>query len=415
MTDTEQKKAAETFVKNWAGTDSNLRGNEKQDTQQVWTSLLQRRYALKKSEDEIELGKLKENKKERDSSIELVRTISMMMVVILHYNDGKAFLAVVPGTENWYILYFLESFSICAVDAFLLISAYFLSCNNQRKLSKVVELLIEITLLSEGSYVFFCFFGDSVFQWKEFLCNLIPHNYYVVLYVVVYLVSPYANMLIQTLKERNELNKWMLLVFMLFSIYPIFIDVFEEVVGKEIMGLSTVAAWGNQQGFTFINFMLVYFVGAYVRVNEPTIQKIKGSILAFAWMLDIVLIFIWAMLGENVVRHGLRSAWCYHNPLVILEAVLFFTTVKRVKIKSKLINTVGKATFMGYLIHAWILMGMPIQEYVSGSTWKMLLSIAGIEAVVIFAAVAAQAVYGKITEPIFNRTIRKIKALNGEN
>lgn len=52
MTDAEQRKAAKQFVTNWAG-----RGDEKQDTQQFWTSLLQRVYGVAEPEHKIQFEK----------------------------------------------------------------------------------------------------------------------------------------------------------------------------------------------------------------------------------------------------------------------------------------------------------------------------------------------------------------------
>ncbi len=56
MTAAEQKKAAEAFLKNWGG-GTNVRGNEKQDTQQFWTSLLQRVYGVDDPENKLQFEK----------------------------------------------------------------------------------------------------------------------------------------------------------------------------------------------------------------------------------------------------------------------------------------------------------------------------------------------------------------------
>ena len=56
MTAAEQRKAAEAFLKNWGG-GTNVRGNEKQDTQQFWTSLLQRVYGVDDPENKLQFEK----------------------------------------------------------------------------------------------------------------------------------------------------------------------------------------------------------------------------------------------------------------------------------------------------------------------------------------------------------------------
>ena len=48
----------------------------------------------------------------RKSNIELLRVLTMMGVIILHFNNaymGKALFYVKNGSINFYILYFIES------------------------------------------------------------------------------------------------------------------------------------------------------------------------------------------------------------------------------------------------------------------------------------------------------------------
>ena len=57
-------------------------------------------------------------KTKRNSSIELLRIISMIGVVILHYNNasmGGALGMVLDGSPNQYYLYLIESLFVCGV------------------------------------------------------------------------------------------------------------------------------------------------------------------------------------------------------------------------------------------------------------------------------------------------------------
>ena len=68
----------------------------------------------------------------RNSNIELLRIILMFMVILLHFNNsemGGAFNYAENKPLNSFILYFLESLSICAVNCFMIISGYFLAYN----------------------------------------------------------------------------------------------------------------------------------------------------------------------------------------------------------------------------------------------------------------------------------------------
>lgn len=91
-----------------------------------------------------------DNKKTRYSGIELLRILTICGVILLHYNDERAFKWVDQGTVNQYILFGVESMCICAVDLFMIISGYFLCQTQKRAAIKPLELLFEITLINLG-------------------------------------------------------------------------------------------------------------------------------------------------------------------------------------------------------------------------------------------------------------------------
>ena len=72
----------------------------------------------------------------RNSSIELLRIIMMMGVIILHYNNsnlGGGYRYVKEGSLNNYYLFFLNNLFVYAVDIFIMISGYFLCKTENRK------------------------------------------------------------------------------------------------------------------------------------------------------------------------------------------------------------------------------------------------------------------------------------------
>ena len=80
-------------------------------------------------------------KNERNSNLELLRIISIIMIIILHYFNFGGFIKTLKGGEvNYYIVHILESACIIAVNIFVLISAYFLSVKSVPKISKVIRL-----------------------------------------------------------------------------------------------------------------------------------------------------------------------------------------------------------------------------------------------------------------------------------
>ena len=77
---------------------------------------------------------------------------------------------------------------------------------------------------------------------------------------------------------------------LIFSVWTIVIDVAENITGNTYLGLSTIGMYGRQYGYTIINFVLVYFVGAYLRVNKITLSKKKSRYVDYK-MFSILICF----------------------------------------------------------------------------------------------------------------------------
>lgn len=305
----------------------------------------------------------------RQSAIELLRITAMLGIITLHYNNGRA-LVYVQDENNIkkYILYFLESMNICAVNLFVLISAYFLCCTQKRRIRKVIELIIQVMVFNEIYYIIQVILGNDELSVRSIAGNLVPSNYYVILYSALYIISPYLNMVFKGWNKK-EWNKFIITIVCLFSVYPILVDLSGEILNKEWFGLSTVGAWGNQQGFTITNFVLIYFIGAYIRFNNMKINKRKNFIMI---LVVIFIILAWSIFNDHTKHFGSRSAWCYHNPFVIALAVLVFLLFYDVCFYSKYINELAKAAFTCYLFHGYVLKELNIDKIVA-SSWCIML------------------------------------------
>ena len=73
-----------------------------------------------------------------------------------------------------------------------MISAYYLTDSQNRKTIKVVELIIQVIVFREAFYVMSTLLNKEPLSLKEFLINLLPVNYFVILYGVLYIISPYT-------------------------------------------------------------------------------------------------------------------------------------------------------------------------------------------------------------------------------
>lgn len=299
--------------------------------------------------------------KTRNSGIELLRILATLFVVMLHYNDGRAFTYVADGSVNQYLLFFVESISICAVDLFVLVSGYFLCSTQKRSVLKPMELLVQVVVFREAEYVIKALIGHSAISVKRMILLLIPNSYFVILYTVVYFVSPYLNTMMRNLTKK-QWHQFVGILMLLFSVWPTLVDLSEEVLGWEWFGLSTVAAWGSQQGFNVVNFFLMYVLGGYLRYCGIPEKCNKMRVLFPAWVGTVLGIFAWVLATQNLTFLELKSAWVYHNPLVILSAVLLLAMFAKLEMSSKVINSLSTASFTCFILHTNIIGLFDIQS-----------------------------------------------------
>lgn len=200
---------------------------------------------------------------ERKSNIELLRIFSILGVIILHYNNtqiGGGLKFVETNSINYLTLFIFESLFICAVNVFVIISGYFLIRKSSRNLWKIIELILQVMLINAIFYVWNdCIIGKT-FSFNKLLGSLIPNNYFVILYSTLYIVSPYINKIVENI-NLNDYKRFLLIIFIVFSIYPTAIDLLEEIFNKELVGMSTIGIYGSQYGYTIVNFILMYLIG----------------------------------------------------------------------------------------------------------------------------------------------------------
>lgn len=337
-----------------------------------------------------------ENKKQRNSSIELLRIIAMVGVVILHYNGTGGFKYVNSGSIQERYVFFSESAFICAVNLFVMISAYFLATTEKRKFVKVVELLGQVIIFKIVYYIVTIILGNQSLSFSGVLRNILPNNYFVIFYLIVYTLSPYINVMIKNISKK-DFKKLVIAIFLLFSVWATIADLLGVIFGIE--GLNTVGLWGDESGYTIVNFILVYFIGAYIRLNNISITKKKAAINT---AVCIILIYLEAI-AEQIfysLTFGSNLAWHYNNPIVILLPVFIILFFTKLEFNSKVINELVRATFTCYLIHSYFLQRIGIENFVNGNIFILIIHQFGSAIAIYLVSYIVYKIYNICTKPV---------------
>ena len=346
----------------------------------------------------------------RDSNIELLRIITMLGVIILHYNNrgiGEGLKYAIEGSVNYYILSFFESLFICAVDLFILISGYFMIKTQKRSFIKPMKLIIQVIVFKFGIYFLSIVVGNSTFSLRHLVSQFIPNNYFVILYTALYFISPYINIVMRSLDEK-QLKRFVFTVFVIFSVYAVIADILGNLRGKSFIGLSSIGMYGSQNGYTIVNFTLMYIIGAYIKLNEERFKSIRQTklLLIFGALVGIDMI-------EEIIKHMLHrtsgSAYSYLNPVVILCAATVFLIFRNLKTGHiPLINVMAKGSFTVFLLHNIFMKHIGIRRFVTGNPIIMVIHVIISSIMLYFICFVAYFIYDKISDPIYKRICSKI-------
>ena len=352
-----------------------------------------------------------DKKRDRESNIELLRILAMIGVILLHYNNpsiGGGLSFVKNGSINYWFLNIVESLFICAVDLFILISGYFMAFTNKRNLWKPIQLLVQVIVFSVTKYLLVSI-PKSNFSISGLIDSFIPNNYFVILYIVVFVVSPYINLIFEHLDSYKR-KVFISTLIILFSVYPTMVDIIIELTKHSFYGLSSVGVYGSQYGYSIVNFGLCYCIGAYIRFESDSFEKIKTRSLFWGLFACVAVMTIWSAINDKVGYYTEKTAWEYCNPMGIMEAVCFFLLFKRFKINNnKLINSLAKGSFSVYLLHINFIAHIGIGNYVNRNILLLLFHMIISSALIYLVCWGVYFVYARFEKTVFGFLQRKCK------
>ena len=188
----------------------------------------------------------------RNYGVDLLKIVSMFMVVVLHVLgvggvlNGSAALSL-----NYEISWLLETGAYCAVNCFALASG-FVMVNAVFKYHRIFVLWLQVTFISLTIVCLFQIFqpGAAGLDSYSFLRALRPISlnryWYFTAYFAMFFFIPFFNHLLQTLSRKSMLRLVISLI-LIFSFIPIFSnkDVFITQNGYSVLWLSAMYLTGG--------------------------------------------------------------------------------------------------------------------------------------------------------------------------
>ena len=358
----------------------------------------------------------------RQSNIELLRIFCALGVVILHYNNtslGGGFNFVDSSSINELIMVFFESLFMCVVNIYVLISGYFLKNSTKIDLLKPVKLFSMYVIFELLAYLIKELPKGAPFSFKTFLGYFTPNYWFLFLYIALFLLSPFLSLMWNHMGKTGK-KALLIILIVLFSVYPFAWDVINNVtkytlwnapsVNGLMQGISTISLFGADRGYTLVNFILMFVIGLYIRDKVEEGKKANTITLLILLIINTELIVAWTYADYFITGYLLPSTicWSYDNPLIILEAVLFFLFFSNLKIKdNKIINTLATAAFPTYLIHINLLQYLQIERFVKSNPLVMTVHMLCSMVLLFLISFVIYKAYELLTKPLF-------KAISGK-
>ncbi len=299
-------------------------------------------------EEMLKKGEEKHVKSERKSNIELLRIIAMLCIISFHYVYKSGYV-VENLSVNSFIVKVFWLFGELGVNLFILITGYFM-VNGRFSFKKLIYLILEVNF-----YYFISLFiadklgileGEKTFRdyCLLFFPTIFNKYWFITGYILVYTISPYLNILIHHMQKKTY-QKMIITVLILWSVFPTIFGVFYNTT-ENLLYYSR-----------FIWMVIMYFVGAYIRLYGIHKKIILRIIISFGVMVaGILVIYKFRNIFTKLGTTELAYFWPPNTVPMYVLSVAVFELFLKIEIGSiKIINKLASTTLGIYIIHDGIL------------------------------------------------------------
>ena len=289
------------------------------------------------------------------ANMELLRILAMCMVVTLHYLgkggllSGREEAVSTIGVLSWV----LEAFAIVAVNAYVLLSGYFLT-DTGFHLKRLLSLLCQVLFYSIGIPVLMVAFGFlkggelTIYQLIQYVFPVnMAHYWFVTAYVLMYLFTPVLNAGVKVM-SKVQLKVTIVLLIIAVSL------------SKTILPFALET---DNEGYDVLWFLCLYLVAAYIRLyGIAFFSSMKKSLLTYLGVsiatCSLAGILLMVSRRTNSFENFVMGSYDYNHILPLAGAVALFYVFYHITLKdnvfSRFLCKISPYTLGVYLLHEHI-------------------------------------------------------------
>ena len=282
-------------------------------------------------------------KSSRDLRLDIIRIFAFLSVICVHFFLKSNFYAMNVSGIRMYTMVVVRSFFMVCVPLFIMLTGYLM---NKKELNKkfykgLIRIAVIYLICSVIYHLFDFIYYHNSLTIRGFVRDFLQYRgtayaWYVELYIGLFLLIPFLNMIFNNLKDKKQVNALILTMFFitglpaaLNSFYCIFPD-----------------WWVSIYPLTY------YFLGAYLSRYDTKIS-IKWNIifLVLVVLLDGSINFIFSY-NKTYVFNGFNN---YFSGSIMITTFLTFNLLLKIKVKEsirteKVLKTLSDAVFGAYLL-----------------------------------------------------------------
>ncbi|MCI9312924.1 MAG: acyltransferase [Erysipelotrichaceae bacterium] len=286
------------------------------------------------------------NNKNRNSNIEALRIISILLIICHHYVIHGFSKVENISMMNQYLLGILSLGGKLGVTCFILISGYYM-IHTRFTVKKCLRIVFEVWTYSFILGMIYFMMTKSI-SVKDAISVIFPIGtslyWFMTDYLILMAASPLLNIVIEHL-DQSFYRKSIILMIVFWSIFP-------------ILGLKY--AFND-----LLWFICLYFIAGYIRLfhnNTDNTNILRYFFVAFSSYFIVMLSnFLFILLGHtfhsNMLLQRSMHFSSLNSPFILMTAVSLFHAFSTMSTRSsKWINLFSSCTLGVYLIHDNMLM-----------------------------------------------------------
>lgn len=267
---------------------------------------------------------------DRNSNFELLRIISMMMIVLYHLFMHCDMLFT-PLSVNKLIAWPLGAWGILGVDIFVLISAFFL-IEREFRLMRVIRLWLCVAFynLVLGGGIN----GFSIpLIARALVSPLLSDYWFVQSFILLLLVTPFLNKCLKSLSDRQ----YVLFSFVLLGVISVYHTIYSS---------APIGKWA-------IFVMLFVFAGLLRREKTNAMIKAASSYIPHVIIVSILIFYALNLandFGIKIAGHFMHSLIDKYSFIMGGIALLIVSKFRTLQIQSNYINNIAENVLGVYII-----------------------------------------------------------------